>query len=282
MDAGDSGTAETLLLRAVRDGADDRTTYNLLGRVYWNQNKLKQAVEAYDQGIASDPSFEQSYLDLVRVLAAHNQWRPALEVARKSVQRFPNSATLWEFKGLAETMLLLTREAIASYTRALEIDSHSAKANLGLAVAQRAAGMTQKAAATFERGIREFPQDSLHLQEYGLMLLRAAQSGDTVAEARGTALLRQALTMDPKLSEAQYQLGNTLLNRGDTSAALDHLKIAAGLDPSKSKFQFALSRAYRRSGRAAEANEAFQAYERLKAIEEQSNPGFPAVRGQFP
>ena len=121
----------------------------------------------------------------------------------------------------------------------------------------------------------------MHRQEYGLMLLAAGRSGDAAALSRGVALLQQAVGIDPKLAEAQYQLGNILLGAGDSHAALERLELAATLDPSGSKIRFALARAYRRTGQVGEADAAFESYEQLKTLEEQPNPGFPALRGQF-
>jgi tetratricopeptide (TPR) repeat protein len=196
-------------------------------------------------------------------------------VASKAARNFPQSAALLEVKGLAEAMLLLTDDALASYRRALELDPRSSRANLGLATAQRAAGMKPDAATTFERGIREFPRDALHYQEYGLMLLQEAKSGDAAAEVRAVSLLRQALALNPDLSEVQYQLGSLALTKGDLSEAMRHLEHAAKLEPGLSKIHFALARALRRAGQDDRAARSMEMYTKLKAAEEQANPGFP-------
>ena len=261
-------------------GQQSSAVYNLLGNAYGKQGDLTRSTEAFENAIARDPSIEDNYLDLLRVLASHNQWRPALEVARKAVAGFPRASALYELKGLAETMLLLTADAIRSYTRALEIHPNSANANLGLAAALRAAGMTQEAAATFERGIRKFPREPLHRQEYGLMLMADADAGDAAAEARAVALLEQAIALDAHLSETHYQLGKVALERGELRSALAHFEWAVKLDPNVSKIHYALSRAYRRAGRAREASQALESYQRLKVEEEKSNPGFPLSRAR--
>jgi tetratricopeptide (TPR) repeat protein len=276
-EANDWPTAQKILLELERRGSRDGSVYNLLGQSYAQQGKLPQAVESFNRAIAEEPYVEQHYLDLARVLASYNQWRPALVVAGKAVVRFPNSEPLYEVKGLAETVLLLTNDAMGSYSRALEINPASAKANLGLAVAQRAAGMIQQAAATFERGIKKFPQDAFHYQEYGLMLLKETRSGDAAAETQAIAMLERAIALDDTLSEAHYELGSIALGRRQTASALMHLERAARLEPNVSKMHFALSRAYRQLGRSTDASREFEQYQTIKAGEEKSNPGFPAV-----
>ena len=281
VDSNDPETGKKMALELIRRGDEVGRSYNLLGHIYQREGKLTEAVASFDDAIAREPRVEGHYLDLIRALAAYNQWRPALEVARKAVEQFPDSESLYESKGLAETVLLLTPDALRSYTRAREINPSSAKANLGLGVAQRAAGMTEEAAATFEKGIREFPGDALHYQEYGLMLLKKAASGDTKAELRAVSLLRKAVTLDETLSEAHYELGNVALNRGDLPSAQTHLEQAAKLEPDLSKIHYALSRLYRRMDRSADAAAEFEAYQRLKAGEDKANPGFPAVQLQL-
>ncbi|MSO22150.1 MAG: tetratricopeptide repeat protein [Acidobacteria bacterium] len=279
--AGRVDESEKALLELIRTERSNSQVYNLLGHCFQKQGKVEQAVGAFEKAVERDPAHESNYLDLLRLLATNNLWRPTLELAKKAVEKVPVSHSLYEVKGLSETILLLTADAIRSYTRALELNPASAKANLGLAVAQSAAGMNKEAAATFERGIQQFPRDALHYQEYGLMLLKQGAAGNSAAEVRGISLLETALSLENRLSEAQYHLGSLALTRGETQRALPHLETAVKLEPNVSKIRFALARAYRRLGRTDEASKELENYHRLKAVEENSNPGFPAVGAQF-
>lgn len=278
--AGDFDISERLLQRIISAGFLSGPVYNLLGRCFWKTGRLKAGGEAFDQAIQLEPSNEENYLDLIRMLASRNEWRPALEAAQKAAVKFPGSGPLLEVKGLAESMLLLTEDSIASYNRALKIDPRSARANLGLAAALWAAGSVEEATAAFERGIREFPGDALHYQEYGRLQLSLAKGGDAAAESRAVAMFEKAIAVDSSLSEAHYELGNLAMNKGRIPAALNHLERARKLEPDLSKIRYALSRAYRRAGRSAEAAEELRAYQRLKAVEQTANPGFPAVSAQ--
>jgi tetratricopeptide (TPR) repeat protein len=278
--ADDPATAAQLLDGQVRRRGDaDARAYNLLGHARANQGKLTEAAEAFEQAIAREPSAERHYLDLARTLASFNQWRATIGVANKAVARFPESEPLYELKGFAEKVLLMTSESLKSYQRALEINPRSPRANLGLAMAQRAAGMTDAAAATFERGIRQFPQDALHYQEYALMLLKQGPA----MEERSVPLLEKALALDGTLSEAHFELGNLLLRWGDTARALPHLERAARLEPNVGKMHYAAARAYTRAGRPADAAREMQAYRQLKETEDASrNSTGAAITGVAP
>jgi tetratricopeptide (TPR) repeat protein len=265
------------LLELIRRGQPSEPVYNLLGHCYQAEGQLEAALNAFQEAIVLAPDEPQNYLDWLRLMARQNQWRAVLEKARAATQRIPQAAELYEVKGLAETMLLLTSDAIQAFQRALQLNPKSSRANLGLATAQSEAGMDEAAERTLSRGLQLFPDDALHYQEYGLALLKRAAAGDTEAESRGISLLEKALRLNSELSEAHYHLGQVELERQRFPSALEHLEAAARLEPNRSKMQFALARAYRNLGKLQEAQAALQTFRQLKAAEEKSNPGFPAI-----
>jgi tetratricopeptide (TPR) repeat protein len=265
------------LLELVGQGQPSEPIYNLLGHCYQAEGQFEAALNAFQQAIVLAPDEAQNYLEWLRLMARQNQWRAVLEKARAATQRIPKAAELYEVKGLAETMLLLTSDAVQSFQQALQLNPKSSKANLGLATAQAEAGMDEAAERTFSRGMQLFPDDALHYQEYGLFLLKRAAVGNPEAESRGISLLEKALRLNSELSEAHYHLGQVELERQRYPSALEHLEAAARLEPNRSKMQFALARAYRNLGKVREAQVALQSFRQLKAVEEKSNPGFPAI-----
>jgi tetratricopeptide (TPR) repeat protein len=257
-------------LESVRDLVRQRPeSIAALARAYY---KLGDAERA--RAVLADLNQESAFLDLVRTLGVENEWRPILEICNQGIQKFPASGPLFEVKGLAETMLLHTADAIRSYSRALEINPNSPRANLGLATSQVAAGMYAEAQKTFARGIRDFPEDALHFQEYGLLLVKLGQTGDAAQEARGFELLEQAIALNSNLGQANYHIGQAALERGDTAKAIACLERARQTEPNVSKIRFALARAYGRVGKKDQAARELEAYQRLKAEEERSSPGF--------
>jgi len=265
------------LLETVGRGKATAATYNLLGHCYQSEGKVEEALASFHKGIELQPDEPINHIEGLRLLARHNQWRAVLETSQKATQRFPRVAELFEVKGVAETVLLLTADAIRSFQRALELNPSSPRASLGLAVARSAAGLAEEAERSFQRGLERFPMDALHYQEYGLMLLKRVASGEREVEAQAVLLLKKALTLNNELSDAHYQLGQIELRQRNLESARQHLEAAAKLDPGRSKVLFALSRAYRAMGKTTEAEQAFQKFQQLREVEEKSNPGFPAI-----
>lgn len=262
------------LLEAIEKGRSSGPIHNLLGHCFAAQNRLQSAVASFEQAMALEPAEESHYLDAVQLLAEHQIWRVLIRIAEKGVARIPRSDRLLRMKGLAETAMLYSEDAVRSYRRALEINPDSAKANLGLAIAQRTAGSRAEAAATFEKGIRKFPAHGAHYQEYGLMLLKAGETGDDGALERAVALLRKAVELEASLPVAHYQLGRLALERDRAGEALPHLETAARLNPDQSRVHYLLARAYRRLGRDEEARSHLKTFRRMKAAEEsREEPG---------
>ena len=260
--------SQSTLLGLIAKGYETSDIYNLLGWCYLKLNKKREAVRAFDQAIDLEPTKESNYLDLGLILTDSNLLTVALAVANKALERIPASYRAYMLKGLIESRQGDYSNAVTSYNRALELNPEAAEANRGLAKAQLKAGWDQQAMATFESGIKRFPRDALHYQEYALMLLKAADTGDAAAEARGLGLLKKALEIDGSLSESHYQLGNRALAKGQMKQALEQLAMAAKLDPQSAKVHYALARAYRRLGRQEEALKESQLHAKLKAEEE--------------
>src|SRR4029453_3365763 len=117
------------------------------------------------------------------------------------------------------------------YQKTIQLDPSRPNSILGLAQAQYAAGLTKDASASFEIGIKQFPRDARFPPQYAAPLLKQSETGDIPSETRAEQLLRSALTIDPKLPDVHYQLGNLALKKGRLAEAQQHLEQSVKLDP---------------------------------------------------
>jgi tetratricopeptide (TPR) repeat protein len=257
--------AESMLLDLINTGRPDGEVYNLLARCYYKQNKFQETVRAMDQAIDLEPAKESNYLDLGQMLLDHQLLAPAHEVAEKALERIPNSFGCYLLKGQIEAKQGAFTDAVVTYRRARELNPDSAVANYNLARMQWLAGMNDEAVATFEQGIKHFPQDAPTYVEYATILLKRAENGDAPSEARAVSLLKHACALDKSLAEPRYQIGNLWLRKGRATQALLELLTASRLSPAEAKTHFALSRAYRRLGRSEEAARELAIYDKLNA-----------------
>jgi tetratricopeptide (TPR) repeat protein len=109
-------------------------------------------------------------------------------------------------------------------------------------------GHQQQALATFQKASQQNP--SLQRAHYsaGMAQLRLKQPASAVTE------FEAEVKLNPDDADAQYQLGKTLLEQGKTLAAIPHLQAAAKLSPTIDDVHNELQIAYRKAGRAADAD----------------------------
>lgn len=256
--------AQHTLVHLVESGYKTGEIYNLLGWCAQGLHQPKEARDALEEAIRIEPTKESNYLDLGKILLADRLLSAALDVARRTAEAFPSSARAFSLKGSAELEMELFADSIHSYAQAVQLDPSDPDGMLGLAKAQSASGMTNEAAATLEKARKRFPKDARLPLEHGLLLLREAESGNTVAETRAEQMLQLALALDRSLSEAHYQLGNLALKKGQWAEALRQLEIAAKVNPDSAKTHFALSRVFRRLNRNQDAAREMVLFEELK------------------
>ncbi len=79
-------------------------------------------------------------------------------------------------------------------------------------------------------------------------------------------LLQRAVATHPEHADAQYQLGKLLLEDGDVAASITHLEASETSDNSKDYTHYQLAAAYRKAGRAADAERELQAYRKAKEL----------------
>jgi tetratricopeptide (TPR) repeat protein len=273
--------ARLMLLDLVNTGTSDGAVYNLLAWCYWREGNPGDAFRDFERAIAVVPFAETNYLDYSKVLQESGHLQEALKTVKQGVEKLPDSASLQEHKGDIETKMGLHREAIQSYGKVVRLNPSSPAAFIGLGLAQANDLQTDAAIETFEKAVKRFPRNGLVYQEFGRMLLIPwVTQGSPGSESRAVVLLRKAIELDPSLAEADYQLGNLLLQKESIDEALDLLKTAARLDPKSSKVHFALERAYRKLGQTEEVAREHELFEKLKAAEEKSGRNLsPTGRG---
>ncbi len=255
--------AETLQPE-ISGGRGTGEIYNLLAWCYQKQNQTPNARRALEEGIRIGPSHETNYTDLTRILLASQLLPSALESAKRTTTKFPESSKAFELKGAVEAGMGQFRDAVESYSRAAQLDPSNVDSFLGLSDAQSAAGMTKEATASYEHGMRQFPKDARFPAHYASMLLRESELGNAHAKARAEQLLQSSLKLDASLFESHYELGNLELNDGRMAQAVAHLERAVKLEPNSAAAHFALSRAYRRQKRLSDAARELETYNRLK------------------
>ncbi len=157
------------------------------------------------------------------------------------------------------------KEAINQYREALRIDPRLPGVHFELGEAILQDSTSDEARTQAE-------------QEFGTAL--QINPGDAKSESRLGALANlrnekdlslqhysRAAELDPQYSEAQVGLGTVLMSDGHPEKAIEHFSQAIRLDPLNASAHFRLSQAYRKLGRAADADAEIARFKQLREAE---------------
>ena len=99
------------------------------------------------------------------------------------------------------------------------------------------------------------------------LLKRAKESGDSAISQPAEALLKKALTIDPKLGQAHLQLGILYYGEGEFEQAIRVYQKAIEVNPQLSEAHYRLGVAYQRTGNPAKAQQEFQTQQQVEKTE---------------
>jgi len=261
--AQDYPTAEALF-RSVPSSYRDRAAVEFeIALAEYKSGRVADSEKTLLAAVKANHATSDGYVLLCRMLSAEGSDLRALQLATQGAGAFPDSSEILSTKGSIELKLQYFKDAAASYERAAALKD-SADVKRGLATAQWRAGMRERAVATFEQSMRQYPRDARICEVYGSLLL---EDGTSENKSRAVDLLKHALALDDSAVEARYQLANLELAEGNAQQAMQYLEKAIKLDPNDSRLHFALSRVYRRLGRDSDATKETETYQKLKAAE---------------
>ncbi len=263
--AGRLSESEAEMREAIRLSPKNPLYRSALAGLFVQDGKLDGAKTELEEALHLNPPesmqarflerLKQIDLTLAAQLAQSGRYRDGMQIAVNAAERFSDEARVFQMLGYFQAKLQLNRDAVRSYSRALQLDPSSSEASVGLGTAQFSAGMENESVRTLEAGLVRFPNDANHYQALGVVLTRLSEEGQDT-QARAQSLFQKALQIDGTLPEAHYELGVAALALGDPGSAKSHLLAAERSAPNDSRVHFALARLFRQEGNAeASANE---------------------------
>jgi tetratricopeptide (TPR) repeat protein len=141
------------LLRTATDWADE-------GKRLGNLGRHEEALAAFDQAVALDPSYARAHYN--RGHALHNLGRheEALAAADRAIALDPNLAAAHNNRGIALGNLGRHEEALTAYGRAIALDPDDARAHNNRGVDLASLGRYEEALVAFDRAIALDPNDA--------------------------------------------------------------------------------------------------------------------------
>jgi tetratricopeptide (TPR) repeat protein len=240
--------AEDKLLARVQVSARPKSLLETLGGIYFLDSKYLQSAIAYKKAenygeltLKERFTLAMDYIELKRTKWARDE----LTQLNKDQPGDPlNSYWL----GRLDYDDQRFADAKVSFNKALEADKRFVRAYDGIGLCDEALGDTAAAEANYKQANELNRQQESRFAwpalNYGSLLRKASR----YTEAR--ILLTEAITIDPGLSKAYYELGRVEESSSNREGAIENLKKASVLDPRDPAPVYSLYRVYKESGNA--------------------------------
>ena len=158
----------------------------------------------------------------------------AVQIYRRGLAVAPDNVELLNSLGFALFQQGNSKEAVVALEKALAVDPKHWKSHNNLALAAIDLGEFELAEAHFRESLAIKEQPEIY-NDLGFVLERQGLSD----EAAG--MYRKAIELNPASSVAHYNLGTSLMNRGDLTAAEKHFRASLEADPENAQAQRALA-----------------------------------------
>jgi arylsulfatase A-like enzyme/Tfp pilus assembly protein PilF len=192
--------AVSVLQQLVKTNVRAFEAHLYLGNAYAALSKWDAALGEYEVASMLNPALASPHFEAAKVLSARGEHQAAIDRCRKALEKEPRSFYGQYTLGVAYQKAQMWPEALATFTRAVEINGQDARAHANLAGAAMRTGSLDLAAAHFEKMIELKHQ--VPGAQFNLGVI-AARKGDPAEAARR---YRLALAADPSFKPAQDAL----------------------------------------------------------------------------
>ena len=254
------------LVHALLKLQDTAELHNLLGQIEEKEGNFVAAANEFEAAAHKDPS-ESNLFDWASELLLHRTLEPAIEVFRNAAERYPTSARLAIGLGIAYYSRGIYDEAVKSLLRAADLNPSDPRCYLFLSKAYDSSpSQADEVIQRFHR-FSELQQNNARAQYYyAISLWKGKRAQDPAVDfTQIEALLRKAIALDPKLTEAHFQLGNLLSDQTHYAAAISEYLMALEDDAKIPDAHYRLGQAYVHTGQKEKAQAQLALYQEQRA-----------------
>jgi tetratricopeptide (TPR) repeat protein len=247
---------------------DKAELYHLLGEVEEKSGDTHAAAAAYHRAATLEPS-EKYLLSLGNLLVRSSNYNEARTFFTYGLEKYPRSAQLKVGLGLTEYSQGQYEQAVRTLCAAVDLDPTDERPYLFLGEMY---GVAPELADEITQRMAEFvtrhPKNANAHYFYAINRWRGRRdNASTVPLDEIEKSLLTAAQLDPKLTEAHYELGVLYAQQQRYSLAERALRKAIALRPEHPKAHYRLMQVYQRTGQKALALREQVIHQRLKDAE---------------
>ena len=201
---------------------EDEQAQNLLGNYYFGLQEYGKAVACYQKAIGINPSFSQSYNQMGYAYRFQENFQEAEKAFQKYIQLIPDDPNPYDSH--AELLMKMGRfdESIASYRKALAVDSHFVASHTGIASNLNFMGRYREARQQLDRLFQGARNDGERRAAHFAMAVSYADEGNL---ANALVSQKKVFAIAERIGDAAAMsgdcivMGNILLEQGKPDAA---------------------------------------------------------------
>ena len=255
--------AITLLEHLASERADNPDVLAVLGSAYESQNKMPEALAAYQKEAAIRPQEADRYLDYSRLLMDLARYDECVQFVSEGLQRVRDPYALYMRLGSVQMMASKNEQARTYFQKALDERPEIPVAYVAIAQLYFKNGQNEEAAKVLADARQKLKPDFLLEYYYGLALDRLGRQAEAVTA------LGNASSLNPDLADIHYELGRLYFETNRMEPARKELSRAIELKAHYSKAYLYLSRIYLRLGDSGKAHQLAEEARRLKQEEQE-------------
>lgn len=214
------------LSRVVRLAPDEADGYNDLGNALHAVGRTDEAVASYRRAVELSPNSPEAHSNLGRILCGLGRFEAAAECGQRAIDLDP--ASFIAHNNLGNTLRELARldEAEACYRRSLALKPDYIEAIINLGSVLGDLGRWAEAKAAYRLAVQISPHSGVALNSLGRLLSRLTEDDDEAERC-----LQQAIALNTCDNNTYVELGNILMRKHQTDAALASFRRAQELQP---------------------------------------------------
>jgi Flp pilus assembly protein TadD len=263
----DIRAAGRTLESAVANGLEDARIYAALADVYQADGRFENAIPAMRLAIQRDPQNEIYHFRYGLLLIDSSAPAAGILRLQEALKQLPNSARLWLALGIAQLTHGQNVEAESSFKRSLALDAKLVPALAYLGVTYSERGLHEKAIDFYEQAITLNPRLASLYYLVADTILKTSAADTTRAEK----YLKRATELDPTLAAAYLAWGKFHVRASRYSEAAPLFERAVSLQPELLEAHYQLSQVLMKLKRRDEANRELAIFKELSAQQKTRN-----------
>jgi tetratricopeptide (TPR) repeat protein len=248
----------SLWSRAVAVTENNYEAHNMLGRAWFTQGRLDEAICEMQEVARLNPGFAEAYCNMGRAYVAKGRVDEAVACYQKALEVRPDYVAAHNSLG---SLLLQRRQAdqvVVHCQKALELEPDNVTAHNNLGFAFSLMGRLDEAVAQLQKVVEIQPDNEVAHNNLGSVLLQVGRTDEAISH------FRSALKLQPNSAETHNNLAGALLSQRQMDEAIREFQAAAKLQPDAPEIHRNLGYALGRQGRFDESIQELEEALRLK------------------